>query len=127
MTPLHWAVERDHAEVMAVLLEHGADPNALSKFNKTPISLALQHNRLDYIDILQQERDINNIQSTPMEPEEIETATQNLIKLESEELRESEKHVEYVIPHKQKHGKFNKLIHIFFHNLFKLNFDILML
>lgn len=124
MTPLHWAVEREHAEVMAVLLEHGADPNAISKFNKTPISLALEHERLDYIDILQQEREIVNIQTNSLQSAEIEAATQNLIKLEAEEVRENENHVEYVLPQKQKQGEFVKLI-ISFHAIRGLSAIIL--
>lgn len=117
MTPLHWAVEREHAEVMAVLLEHGADPNAISKFNKTPISLALENDKYELLDILQQEREIISIQPNPIQSAEIEAATLNLIKLESEEQRQSEKQVEYVLPTKQKCGKIFFITKIFFHHL----------
>lgn len=95
MTPLHWAVEREHVEVMHVLLEHGADANATSKFDKTPISLALEHDRLDLVDILQQEREIVGIkahQQNQANSAELEVATHNLIQLESE--REEEQKFE---------------------------------
>lgn len=78
MTPLHWAIECEHGEVMHVLLDHGADPNALSKFDKTPITLAFEHHRLDLVDIMQQERQI--ITPKPIQynqPSEFET--QNFI------------------------------------------------
>lgn len=95
MTPLHWAVEREHIEVMHILLEHGADANATSKFDKTPISLALEHDRLDLVDILQQERQIVGLrahQQSEANSEELEVATHNLIQLESE--REEEQKFE---------------------------------
>lgn len=94
MTPLHWAVEREHVEVMHVLLEHGADANATSKFDKTPISLALEHDRLDLVDILQQEREIVGIrahQQNQANSAELEVATHNLIQLESEREEEQQK------------------------------------
>lgn len=40
MTPLHWAVENGYPNVVRMLLSHGADPDRLSKFNKTPRSIA---------------------------------------------------------------------------------------
>lgn len=52
MTPLHWAVERGHLPVIEVLLEHNADVNALSKFDKTPITVALDNGRLDLAQLL---------------------------------------------------------------------------
>lgn len=88
MTPLHWAVEREHVEVMHILLDHGADTNATSKFDKTPISLALEHDRLDLVDILQQEREIIGIQAqqqSQANSAELEVATHNLIQLEAED------------------------------------------
>lgn len=87
MTPLHWAVEREHIEVMNVLLEHGADANSTSKFDKTPISLALEHDRLDLVDVLQQEREIMGIhaqQQNQANTAELEEATHSLIQLEAE-------------------------------------------
>jgi len=87
MTPLHWAVEREHLTVMHILLDYGADTNATSKFDKTPISLALEHDRLDLVDILQQEREIIGIQAhqeDQVNSTELEVATQNLVHLETE-------------------------------------------
>lgn len=45
MTPLHWAVEKQHDAVVELLLRHGADPTLMSKFDKTPISIAIELNR----------------------------------------------------------------------------------
>lgn len=42
MTPLHWAVEKRYPKLVTLLLEHGADPKAMSKFKKTPISMAAE-------------------------------------------------------------------------------------
>jgi len=87
MTPLHWAVEREHVEVMHILLEHGADMNASSKFNKTPLSLALEHDRLDLVDILRQEREITGIQAqqqSQASSAELDISAHNLIQLETE-------------------------------------------
>lgn len=60
MTPLHWAAERGHTEVVEILLKHGADPYAISKFNKTPHSLACEkkhHDILKLIDDTMKERE----------------------------------------------------------------------
>lgn len=87
MTPLHWAVEREHTDVMHILLDHGADTNATSKFEKTPISLALEHDRLDLMNILQQERVLIGIQAhqqNQANSAELEVATNNLVQLEAE-------------------------------------------
>ncbi|XP_058789298.1 GA-binding protein subunit beta-2 isoform X2 [Phymastichus coffea] len=94
MTPLHWAVEKEFEEVMLVLLEHGADPNALSKFDKTPVTLAVEHDRTDLVNMLQQEREIMNIQQSQIQSAEIEAATQNLIQMEAERLKEEQERIQ---------------------------------
>lgn len=94
MTPLHWAVEKQNLEVIHILLEYGADTNANSKFNKTPISIALEKDRLDLVDLLQQER-VNNFQGQPCAVE-LEVATQNLVELETE--RQKEYQAKFQIP-----------------------------
>lgn len=40
MTPLHWAVEMDHIEVVHYLLAKGADPHVLNKFEKSSFDIA---------------------------------------------------------------------------------------
>lgn len=53
MTPLHWAVQRGHAAAAQELLRHGADPAALSKFHKSPLSLAAELRRDDLLRLLE--------------------------------------------------------------------------
>jgi ankyrin repeat protein len=52
MTPLHWAVERQFIKVVELLLRNGADPHAISKFHKTPYSLAQAHNNVEILKLL---------------------------------------------------------------------------
>lgn len=40
MTPLHWAVEKGFDNIAELLLEQGANPHMMSKFLKTPYSIA---------------------------------------------------------------------------------------
>lgn len=47
MTPLHWAVQKRHKKIITMLLRHGADPCATSKFFITPLSLAIETNQQD--------------------------------------------------------------------------------
>lgn len=47
MTPLHWSVERKHRKIVDLLLAHGADPCIKSKFDKTPMSLAIETDQTD--------------------------------------------------------------------------------
>ena len=90
MTPLHWAVEKQNMEVIQILLDYNADPNAGSKFNKTPISIALEHNMLDLVTVLEQRRRDPNHQGQASTAE-LEVATQNLMDLETERQKEQEK------------------------------------
>lgn len=47
MTPLHWAVVKRFPEIVTLLIKNGADPTATSKFDKTPIALALESKQND--------------------------------------------------------------------------------
>lgn len=47
MSPLHWAVEKRHSKLVSLLLRHGADVTAMSKFDKTPITLAIETKQND--------------------------------------------------------------------------------
>lgn len=49
MTPLHWAVEEDHPNLVKLLLKYGADPYIESKVGETPISIAQE---LKYMDLV---------------------------------------------------------------------------
>lgn len=66
MTPLHWAVQKGHNHIAKVLLQHGADPNAVSKFKKTPIILAAE---LDQTELVQ-ELLIQNLQRSDFEQQQ---------------------------------------------------------
>ncbi|KAH8623087.1 hypothetical protein IG631_22244 [Alternaria alternata] len=44
MTPLHFAALHGNSSMTKFLLKHGADPNALSEYNETPLHLALSRN-----------------------------------------------------------------------------------
>ena len=53
MTPLHWSVERGHADCAEVLVRYGADVNFENKFGKCPLELASEHGRSDMYEMLQ--------------------------------------------------------------------------
>jgi hypothetical protein len=44
MTPLHWAIEKGYDNIAELLLENGANPHVMSKFLKTPYTLAKEKN-----------------------------------------------------------------------------------
>lgn len=52
MTPLHWAVERGHIQIIKLLLDNGASVYSKNKFDKTVFDIAEDNNRLDIINIL---------------------------------------------------------------------------
>lgn len=52
MTPLHWAVEKRFSKIVSHLLKYGAEPTALSKFDKTPILLAIESKQNDIFQLL---------------------------------------------------------------------------
>jgi ankyrin repeat protein len=45
-TPLHWAVRQHKIDVTRLLLEHGADPNAVDKHSQTPLHGAVGYRSL---------------------------------------------------------------------------------
>lgn len=98
MTPLHWAVEQGHQDVIQLLLENGADPNALSKFQKTPVSLAYERGRIDFVSLLQQKRDFINVQPHPS-PVNTDTvqAAHSIVKMEVKEQEDNEQQQQYDI------------------------------
>ncbi|XP_034247385.1 GA-binding protein subunit beta-1 isoform X2 [Thrips palmi] len=53
MTPLHWAVENQNVEVIKTLLQAGADAFTLSKFDKTPVTMARDLGRHDIADLIE--------------------------------------------------------------------------
>ena len=53
MTALHWAVDRGNVTAVEVLLKFGADVNAESKFDKTPLEIASDNARPDIYEMLQ--------------------------------------------------------------------------
>ena len=66
MTALHWAVDRGNVSAVETLLKFGADINAESKFDKTPLEIASDNARPDIYEMLQnaeQFREGDSIQS----------------------------------------------------------------
>ena len=53
MTALHWAVDRGNVSAVEALLKFGADVNAESKFDKTPLEIASDNARPDIYEMLQ--------------------------------------------------------------------------
>ncbi|XP_065093761.1 uncharacterized protein Atac3 [Ochlerotatus camptorhynchus] len=74
MTALHWAVEKRHDKIVEMLLQHGSDPNAVSKFGKSPISIATEAGLVDLVRIL-----LLANQMRAASREQIQEATDNLM------------------------------------------------
>lgn len=55
-TPLHCAVMRRHPEVVKVLLAHGADPEKISDYDESAITLMEDENMVEFADILREIR-----------------------------------------------------------------------
>lgn len=53
MTPLHWAAQNGHADVVALLLRQGASPNLTNKFDLSPVHIAAQIDRPDIVEMLE--------------------------------------------------------------------------
>ena len=51
-TPLHYAVLRNNQELIAALVQHGANVNAFNAKKKTPFFLALQKHQLNTVQIM---------------------------------------------------------------------------
>lgn len=52
MTPLHWAAQNGHAEIVSLLIRYGATTNLANKFELTPSDIALQIKRADIIEVI---------------------------------------------------------------------------
>ena len=53
-TPLHWAVQRDDVETVALLLRNGAQPNAANRYGMTPLTLAAVNGNAQIVNTLLQ-------------------------------------------------------------------------
>ena len=52
VAPLHLASRHGHAQVVRMLIDHGADPNLLSKAGLTPFHLAARYGHEAVVEIL---------------------------------------------------------------------------
>jgi hypothetical protein len=55
-TALHWAVDKGYADIVAALLEAGADTTLPDNANNTPMDVARKKNRMHVIQLLEQAR-----------------------------------------------------------------------
>lgn len=53
MTALHWAAQHGHHNVAELLIKHGADVHALSKFDKSAFDIAVDIQHAELIHLLQ--------------------------------------------------------------------------
>lgn len=51
-TPLYIAVNNQHVDAVATLLNSGADPNIMTKGNRTPLLQAIWHNNVQLVELL---------------------------------------------------------------------------
>lgn len=56
VTPLHRAAMRGHLEVVELLLEANADPQAVTAAGSTPLELATRYGNADIVDLLEAKR-----------------------------------------------------------------------
>lgn len=88
MTPLHWAIEKGWNNIAETLLDNSADPHVISKFGKTPYSLAQEKNNA-YI--------INMIETYPARSQkQVDDATETLL-VEVEQQKQKLKKIEETI------------------------------
>lgn len=57
MTPLHWAIEKRFKPIVRLLLQHNADVTIVSKFGRSPMSLAVLTEQADILEDLQLARE----------------------------------------------------------------------
>ena len=55
-TPLHSAVLQDNVDIVKVLLDHGADPNAKDSVGRTPQKLAEEHYKENVVKFFKQRK-----------------------------------------------------------------------
>lgn len=74
MTPLHWAVQKRHKNIVEILLKYNANPNSVSKFGKTPITIAHETGQLDVVKMLE-----DFVHYRAENPTQTQEATDNLL------------------------------------------------
>lgn len=87
MTPLHWAVQKRHKKIVELLLENNSDPNVISKFGKTPLTIAYETAQLDVVKLLE-----NAISNRIENSEQTQEATDRLVY----EMQQSTNEVSYI-------------------------------
>ena len=59
-TPLHWAAKGGHLETAKLLLEYNADINLKDDYNRTPLKVAKQCNKMDVANFIKNWRKPNS-------------------------------------------------------------------
>lgn len=92
MTPLHWAVEKRFPDIVKMLLSRGADPTAISKFLKTPRTIAMSKGYGEILQLLDyfEEGEENGTVSllTEAKEEQQDTVPSNMVDYEMKVLGE---------------------------------------
>lgn len=74
MTPLHWAAQMGHLEIVQLLLDHGAQTDVINKFNLTASHIANEIQRPDIASLLDEVQTREAEQSpAEKEPENLTT------------------------------------------------------
>ncbi|KAM7449743.1 hypothetical protein ABFA07_002411 [Porites harrisoni] len=81
MTPLHWACEHNHVDIVKILLRAGAKIDIKSKFGKTPVDIARAKGYIEVLAALSSDQDPDlTIPKTPKRPADRNNLSLNSMK-----------------------------------------------
>ena len=67
-TPLHYAIDQGHINVVNFLIKNGANINAKTKSNSNPLHFASQNGNLEIVTLLVEKGTVINEQDTSIKP-----------------------------------------------------------